>query len=54
LILRRITPWRSALSAALLVLSRYRDKTNYVDVPVMPMLVGVGALRRSVLAGSSA
>ena len=28
---------RTALSASLLVLSRYRDKTNYADVRVMPM-----------------
>jgi hypothetical protein len=28
----------TSLSAALLVLSRYRDNTNYADVRVIPML----------------
>lgn len=35
-ILRRITAWRRARSAALFVLCRYRDNPNYAELRIMP------------------
>ena len=52
--LRWMTGPRRARSAALLVLSRYRDNDNYADVPVMPMLAWKTAGGVVIASGSSA